>query len=499
VRVAAACKAWEAGSVPRAPPASTTLPAVMDQNSGQAEQFQPGVLIDGSVKTWNDERGFGFLVPSNGGPDVFCHRSVLTDGHSLQVGSTVMFQAGFDQSKGKPTVKSCSGAVPLREGLGGAPGEAMGGEGMHTGTVRTWIEERGMGFIAPDDGSQDLFVHRSFLNDGVSLTVGSQVSFEPDFDEAKNKHTAKNVYGAFGSAAGTGPNPAVAAALAQAAQIVNAGFAKNDLTSAMASLASAQELLMRHSGAAAQYPSSYGAVAAPRGVAPVAPYAYGGRGPPAPPPAVMPGRRVPGAPAHGGRMIGIVRQWNDQRGMGFIAPNAGGEDYFVHRSFLVDGTCLYEGATVQFDPSWDPAKNKATAKNVTGCFTSGDGASPVQASFGHGAQPQVLLGRVQPQAHHGFQSGMQNGVVTKWDEARGMGFLTPESGGTDVFVHRCNLADGNSLEQGAYVVFEGSWDAQKNKPIAKNVTGAHDNDLGSPSVMGAGGPPLGRKRKDDLM
>ena len=28
------------------------------------------------------------------------------------------------------------------------------------------MEHRGMGFIAPSDGSQDLFVHRSYLADG---------------------------------------------------------------------------------------------------------------------------------------------------------------------------------------------------------------------------------------------------------------------------------------------------------------------------------------------
>lgn len=43
-------------------------------------------------------------------------------------------------------------AFVLRE-LGGVNAEA-------------WMENRGMGFIAPSDGSADLFVHRSSLQDG---------------------------------------------------------------------------------------------------------------------------------------------------------------------------------------------------------------------------------------------------------------------------------------------------------------------------------------------
>ena len=32
--------------------------------------------------------------------------------------------------------------------------------------MQAWMENRGMGFIAPSDGSADLFVHRSYLQDG---------------------------------------------------------------------------------------------------------------------------------------------------------------------------------------------------------------------------------------------------------------------------------------------------------------------------------------------
>merc|ERR1712151_343772 len=52
------------------------------------------------------------------------------------------------------------------------------------------------------------------------------------------------------------------------------------------------------------------------------------------------------------------------------------------------------------------------------------------------------------------------------------GFITPEDGGGDCFVHRTNLVDGGSLVEGSEVTYEQSWDAKKNKPIATNVRGA---------------------------
>jgi cold shock protein len=56
---------------------------------------------------------------------------------------------------------------------------------MPTGTVKWFNDEKGYGFITPDDGSKDLFVHQSaIVGDGFrSLTEGAKVSFEAEEGE----------------------------------------------------------------------------------------------------------------------------------------------------------------------------------------------------------------------------------------------------------------------------------------------------------------------------
>ncbi len=49
------------------------------------------------------------------------------------------------------------------------------------GTVKWFNEQKGFGFIVPDDGSEDLFVHHSNINGGgfKTLREGQAVEYTP--------------------------------------------------------------------------------------------------------------------------------------------------------------------------------------------------------------------------------------------------------------------------------------------------------------------------------
>ena len=46
---------------------------------------------------------------------------------------------------------------------------------------------------------------------------------------------------------------------------------------------------------------------------------------------------------------GIVKFYNVEKGYGFIVPNAGGKEIFVHATGIVDGEKLKQGEEVVYD------------------------------------------------------------------------------------------------------------------------------------------------------
>ena len=66
---------------------------------------------------------------------------------------------------------------------------------MNKGTVKFYNEQKGYGFIAPDNGGKDVFVHATALERaGIrSLHEGQKVSFDTAEDRRSGKIAVNNI------------------------------------------------------------------------------------------------------------------------------------------------------------------------------------------------------------------------------------------------------------------------------------------------------------------
>lgn len=66
---------------------------------------------------------------------------------------------------------------------------------MKPGTVKFYNEQKGYGFIAPDEGGNDVFVHATALERaGIrGLTDGQRVTFDTEIDRRSGKPAVANI------------------------------------------------------------------------------------------------------------------------------------------------------------------------------------------------------------------------------------------------------------------------------------------------------------------
>mmetsp|Transcript_62394 Transcript_62394/g.120209 ORF Transcript_62394/g.120209 Transcript_62394/m.120209 type:complete len:129 (+) Transcript_62394:87-473(+) len=79
----------------------------------------------GTALRWNDDRGFGFIEPDDGGNNIFVHRRALGEGrdHRLEEGDRVEYEECYDDRKGKTNAEN----VVILEGGGGSRGGGRSG------------------------------------------------------------------------------------------------------------------------------------------------------------------------------------------------------------------------------------------------------------------------------------------------------------------------------------------------------------------------------------
>ncbi|KAL6721650.1 hypothetical protein ACLMJK_000754 [Lecanora helva] len=168
------------GRLALAPGSKVSFVFETDAKGGKAKEVQieeaaaeadfSGARETGTIKTWNAEKGFGFVGRSSGEPDAFVHKREC-GGIDFVKGQAVSFVVG-EGPKG-------ASAKDVRPEDGGTVEEAVVEEDeseRQLGKVKSYNEEKGFAFITPCTGGEDLFSHKKEFG-GIVPAVGMPVSY----------------------------------------------------------------------------------------------------------------------------------------------------------------------------------------------------------------------------------------------------------------------------------------------------------------------------------
>ena len=152
-----------------------------DRRMGPPEDAPPTRTVEAKVKWFNASKGFGFVTMADGSPDAFLPMAILRRAgyEDVQEGASITCEVGAG-AKG-PLVTS---VINIDLSTAVAPG--MGAErrarpaSTLEGAVKWFEPDKGYGFIAPDSGGKDIFIHITALRrSGIeALGPGQRVRAE---------------------------------------------------------------------------------------------------------------------------------------------------------------------------------------------------------------------------------------------------------------------------------------------------------------------------------
>lgn len=298
---------------------------------------------------------------------------------------------------------------------------------MPEGTVRWFDTERGFGFIALGEETEDLFVHASEIVSGDAVKLlreGQVVEFEIGEGDRGPQARRVRVTGDLLADAPLG----VLGTVAWYEPAKGYGFISPDGGGAQ---------IFVHSSAIV----TGGVIAEGQRVAFLV--VDGEKGPQADHLLPLAAQAAQQAVASDGA-DGTVSWYDGDKGFGFITPETGGDDVFVHVRALAGGlTELAEGDRVTYDVA--ASERGPQARDVRlARGTAARGASAASPTRGRSGHPKAS----------GVPARGGEGVVARYDAERGFGFITPDAGGADLFVHVSVLRGGEDLQEGDRVRYQ---------------------------------------------
>ena len=146
------------------------------------EDAPPGLRVEAKVKWFNASKGFGFVTMTDGSPDAFLPMAILRRAgyDDVREGASITCEVGAG-AKG-PLVTSVlsidlsTAVVPSfgADQRGSRPSSSL------EGAVKWFEPDKGYGFVSPDGGGKDVFIHITALRrSGLEgLTPGQRVRVE---------------------------------------------------------------------------------------------------------------------------------------------------------------------------------------------------------------------------------------------------------------------------------------------------------------------------------
>ncbi len=147
------------------------------------EDLPPGRRVEAKVKWFNASKGFGFVTLSDGSPDAFLPMAILRRAGYEDVREGASLTCEVSAGPKGPLVTNVlnvdNSTATTMQG-GGVDRRGPRAAATMDGAVKWFEPEKGYGFISPDGGGKDVFVHITALRrSGVNaLDPGQRVRVE---------------------------------------------------------------------------------------------------------------------------------------------------------------------------------------------------------------------------------------------------------------------------------------------------------------------------------